>query len=277
MFEGRDLVVATMHKKEKVIAPILEKELRVKCIVPNDLDTDQLGTFTGEVDRVYDPITTAKKKCELAMAISNCTLAVANEGSFGAHPSIFFVPADEEIIVFLDKENDLEVIVKEVSTETNFKAAEIKGKSELVEFANTAGFPSHGIILKSNEVPYKIYKGLTDWSSLLDAFNHLKEDYPTVCLETDMRACFNPTRMNVIKNATQRLIKAIHSACPNCNTPGFSIVKAKQGLKCSRCNFPTRSTISYIFACKKCNHSYEQMYPHNKLNEDPMFCDICNP
>ena len=33
MFKGRNLLIATKHEKEKVIAPILEKELGVKCFV----------------------------------------------------------------------------------------------------------------------------------------------------------------------------------------------------------------------------------------------------
>ena len=67
MFKGRKLVIATKHEKEKVIAPILEKELGVKCFVAPDLDTDLLGTFTGEVERKDDPIITARKKCLIAM------------------------------------------------------------------------------------------------------------------------------------------------------------------------------------------------------------------
>lgn len=61
MFKGRNLLIATKHEKEKVIAPILEKELGVKCFVVTNLDTDEFGTFTGEIDRKDDPITTAKK------------------------------------------------------------------------------------------------------------------------------------------------------------------------------------------------------------------------
>ena len=39
------VVIATKHKKEEVIAPILEKELGVICVTPIGLDTDKLGTF----------------------------------------------------------------------------------------------------------------------------------------------------------------------------------------------------------------------------------------
>lgn len=90
MFEGRRLLIATQHKKEKIIAPILEKELGVRCFVSSNFDTDALGTFSGEIERSEDPINTVRKKCLMAMQTYDCDLAVASEGSFGPHPSLFF-------------------------------------------------------------------------------------------------------------------------------------------------------------------------------------------
>lgn len=55
MFQGRKLLIATKHEKEKAIASIFEKELGVKCFVAPNLDTDTLGTFTGEIERKDDP------------------------------------------------------------------------------------------------------------------------------------------------------------------------------------------------------------------------------
>ena len=112
MFKGRKLLIATKHDKEKVIAPILEKELGVTCFVAENFDTDVLGTFTGEVERKDDPITTARNKCLMAMELNNCDLAIASEGSFGPHPAIFFVHADDEMLLFIDKKNDLEIIAR---------------------------------------------------------------------------------------------------------------------------------------------------------------------
>ena len=44
MFQGRELLIVTKHEKEKVISPILERELGVKCVVTDNFDTDILGT-----------------------------------------------------------------------------------------------------------------------------------------------------------------------------------------------------------------------------------------
>lgn len=278
MFKGRDLVIATKHGKERVIAPIVEKELGVKCFVSLDLDTDLLGTFTGEIERKNDPISSARNKCFMAMELTNCDIAIASEGSFGPHPSLFFIPADDEIIVLIDKKNGLEIIVRELNTETNFNGSDIKTEEELLAFAANANFPSHGLILRKSKDEYgDIVKGINSVEQLSKVFIELMNDFGTAFVETDMRAMYNPTRMKIIESATQKLIKKINTLCPICNMPGFGITDAKEGLPCEICNFPTRSTLSYLYTCQKCNYTKEEKYPKGKKIEDPMYCDYCNP
>ena len=278
MFKGRNLLIATKYEKEKVIAPILEKELGVKCFVTADLDTDELGTFTGEVDRKDDPITTVRNKCLIAMKLTNCDLAIASEGSFGPHPSIFFVPADDELLLFIDKKNDLEIIVRELSTATNFNGSEIKTEEELKKFASNANFPSHGLVLRKSKDNFEnIVKGIINEELLKNTFYHFLTNYGLAYAETDMRAMLNPMRMKVIEQATFKLTHKINTLCPNCNTPGFGITNSNRGLPCDFCNFPTRSILSYIYTCQKCNYKKEEKYPNGNQTEDPMYCDFCNP
>lgn len=278
MFKGRSLLIATKHEKEKIISPIFENELGVNCFVSKNMDTDLLGTFTGEVERKFDPITTARQKCEMAMELTNADLAIASEGSFGPHPSMFFVNADEEILLFIDKKNNLEIIVKELSTSTNFNASTINSLRELKIFANKVGFPSHGLILRPSKEHLKgIYKGITSWIRLIDAYNYLINHYETVYIETDMRAMYNPTRRGVIEIAANKLVEKIKSTCPACKTPGFGITGLKEGLPCSACKTPTRSVLSHVYTCQKCNYEQCKDYPYDKTEEDPMYCDQCNP
>ncbi len=278
MFRGRRLLIATKHGKEKVIAPILEKELGVKCFVDSGFNTDVFGTFTGEIDRINDPITTVRNKCLMAMELNNCDLAIASEGSFGSHPAIFFLPADDEKLFFIDKRNELEIIVNEISLETNFNGSDIFDERQLMGFAEAAKFPSHGLIIRKAKTDYsEIYKGILDWKTLSEAFNHFISTYGMAYVETDMRALYNPSRMKVIENATRTLVAKINSLCPECSTPGFGITSKRQGLPCSFCGSPTRSTLSYIYTCIKCTFSKVEMYPHNKTCEEPTYCDVCNP
>lgn len=278
MFRGRTLLIVTKHQKEKVIAPILEKELGVKCVVTENFDTDILGTFTGETERLDDPIITARKKCLMAMELNNCDLAIASEGSFGPHPTIFFVPADDELTLFIDKKNNLEIVARELSTETNFNGSEIKTEAELMDFAKIAKFPSHGLIIrKTNNELKEIVKGITNKEHLKSTFNFFISNYGKCFIETDMRAMYNPTRLKVIEKSTKKLADKINSLCPACNTPGFGITEVTQGLPCQLCNFPTKGILSYSYSCQKCSFSQEEKYPQGKKTEDPMWCDLCNP
>ena len=126
LFKNRKIVIATKHGKEEVLAPLLAHELQLVPFVVDGLDTDQLGTFTGEVERGESPLATARLKCYMAMALADCDIAIASEGSFGHHPYIFFASCDEELVLLIDKKNNLEVVGKKLSTETNFSGREIK-------------------------------------------------------------------------------------------------------------------------------------------------------
>lgn len=278
IFKNRKLLIATKHQKEKVIAPIIESELGVTCFIDNSFDTDILGTFTGDVERELDPISTVREKCLQAMKINNCDLGIASEGTFGPHPSIFFVNADDEFLIFIDKQRNIEVIVRELSTTTNFNGKQVQNQKELLEFADQIGFPTHGLILrKLKDEKTDIHKGITDIENLKNSFELLWAKYNSVYVETDMRAMFNPTRMNVIKNATKKLVQKIKSTCPQCKTPGFGVTDSKKGLKCSLCGSPTDSILSYIYICNHCHYTKEEIYPLNKTTEDPMYCNYCNP
>lgn len=278
MFAGRKLVIATKHQKEAVIAPPIEKSLGVNCFVAKDFDTDQYGTFSGEIDRKLSPLDTARLKCYAAMKANTCDLAIASEGSFGPHPSMFFVPADDELLVLIDKKNELEIVVREISTNTNFSSTEVSSKADLIAFAEQAKFPSHGLIMKWGAVPgQELLKGIQDWEVLIKTFDQQVQLYDSITIETDMRAHCNPTRMEVIQKAVAKLIEKINIVCPTCGTPGFGISDRREGLPCSSCGFPTRSTLAHISTCQKCGHTREEVYPHGKTNEDPMYCDNCNP
>lgn len=276
MFENRTLAIATKHHKEKVIAPLFETELGVKCFVPEDFDTDTLGTFTGEIERKDSSYETVKKKCLLAMEQSNCDLGIASEGSFGNHPVIFMASADEELLIFIDKKNNLEILVRELSLETNFNTTTINSIEELNDFAKHANFPSHGLILKGLN-PQELFKGIQSWAELEEKAALLFKDNSSFIAETDMRALYNPTRMKVIEKAAIQLISKIKSLCPECQTPGFGVVKAIPGLPCEWCKSKTKSIFSHLYQCQKCNFELEKKFPNGKETENPMYCDFCNP
>lgn len=277
-FKGRELVIATMHGKESVIAPLLEENLGVKVMVPKGINTDYFGTFSGEIERYDDPVETARKKCQAAASLLNAGLVLASEGSFGPHPAFFFTPADDELLLLMDFENRLEVKVRELSTQTNFGGCSLKSLAEVEEFALKSLFPAHGLIVrKSRNSMDEMTKGIHDWIRLNGACEKIIDGYGEVYVETDMRAMHNPSRMKVIESATSRLVATLKRNCPACGTPGFDITGFKDGLLCEHCGMPTRSILSHSYGCQKCGYEEDFMFPKGKMNESPMFCDYCNP
>jgi hypothetical protein len=261
-----------------VLAGKLEHSLGVVCKVPEQLDTDLLGTFTGEVERTLSPVEAAREKCKRAMQATGCDLAIASEGSFGAHPFIPFCQANEELLLLLDSKNDLEIVATEISVETNFDGAEIKSLTELEEFSVRTGFPSHAVIMRPvKDAPYEILKGIDTKHKLESAFEKMMQTYTSVYVETDMRAMHNPTRQRTIAKALDKLLDLINYQCPECAAPGFGVVKAVEGLLCENCGTPTRSIQSIIRKCRKCEFERVEPNPFGKKYEDPMYCDICNP
>ena len=278
MFEGRKIVIATKHKKEQVITPVLKKELGLNVFVSKDLDTDVFGTFTGEVERKDGPLETLRRKAEMGMVHTGLDLAIASEGSFGPHPTLFFVPAADEILMFKDKKNDLEIVAREITTDTNFGSAEVRSEEELLAFAEKSLFPTHALILSAVGDNTKAFvKGITTQAELLSVFQELKYKAKTVLVQTDMRALYNPTRIKTIEKACHKLMKNIKSTCPGCVTPGYNVSDVLAGLPCSLCSQPTKSTLAHQYVCKKCGYKELRYYPNLKLQEDPTFCDYCNP
>lgn len=277
-FGGRTVIIATKHKKDRVIAPLLIKHLNIGSFTPFDLDTDVFGTFSGEIERLQTPLEAARSKCELAMNSFGYDLALANEGSFGPHPEIGFLPVNEELLLFVDKKNNLEVMVLHRTMNTNFSGTVVTSEQELQSFADAAQFPSHALILRKNkEETIDLQKGIVDSELLFSTFKMLMQRYGEVFVETDMRALYNPTRMQVIAEAAEKLLVKIKSCCPSCERPGFGVVEVVAGLPCAACGADTRAVKAHVYRCATCLFEELKPLPNDKEFEDPGGCDYCNP
>ncbi len=277
LLSKRHIVIATMHSKERVIAPLMRDAFQLSCSVP-ELNTDVFGTFSGEVKRLNTAIEAARKKCAAALEISRADLAIASEGSFGPHPHIPFAQANEEIVLLHDLKYGLEVVGRHLTHETNLNGRFISSLEAAMQFAEEIGFPSHGLIIREQDAQSSIIaKGIVDIASFCAILTQRFRNQDEVWIETDMRAHFNPTRMRAIEKATSKLIDRLKSNCPQCHMPGYWITNYRKGLPCSLCHFPTQSVLADVYTCTSCGYSEEKMFPRNKQLEDPMYCDICNP
>lgn len=280
LFHNRTGVLATMHQKEQVIAPLLSEHLGVHVVVPQDFNTDAFGTFTREVNRPGDQLSTARLKAEKAMQFTGATLAFASEGSFGPHPSLPMLACNREIVVLCDRQHDLELVGQAISTDTNYCHQHVTSLEAALAFAQQIGFPAHGVVAMPAAQPTEsshLFKGITDDAHLRDAVTWLLQKFGQAHLEPDMRAMYNPTRMKVIAQATRDLIEAIHQCCPQCGYPGFAPVDRRAGLPCAWCGLPTELTLAIIHGCKKCNFRSKIDFPDGQTTADPARCGYCNP
>jgi hypothetical protein len=280
LFAGRKIVIATMHGKERVIAPLLEKNLGLVPLVADSLDTDVFGTFTGEISRRGSQRDAARLKAFEAMRITNTDLAIASEGSFDAHPAIPFLQSNLELILFVDAKNNLEIAGYHRTGETNIDGCYIKNKEEALEFAHKVGFPEHGIILKkSKNSKWRIIKNIESEEELIKSVSKMLAGIFTkkIYIETDMRAHKNPTRMKAIEKATLDLIANILSHCPHCDAPGFIATDREYGLPCSLCKTPTGLPVYEIYTCSLCSRTEKKAINNSQKYADPLYCEKCNP
>ena len=282
LFSNRVGVLATMHQKERVMAPILSRELGISVLVPENFDTDRFGTFTRDIKRAGSQVEAARFKAMAAMEMTGEAIAFASEGTFGPHPFVPGLSLNREIVIFIDQKHDIEIIGHSAALETNFNSKTIKNVDEAYAFAKQVGFPEHGLVVmvnKPSENQPLIIKGIVSDEQLIEAVTlGLSQSRDgSVHIETDMRAHYNPTRMKNIEKATLDLIGKVNQLCPDCSWPGFDLIDRKIGLPCAVCGFPTEMTLAVIYQCKKCGLAEEKLFPDGIEMADPSRCSYCNP
>jgi hypothetical protein len=277
-FKDRTLVIATMHKKEKIIKPILEKELWVKCIIVENFNTDKFGTFTQDIKRSGDMLTTARLKVQHAMDISWCDLGISSEWSFWSHHWIPFINSNFELTLLVDKKNDIEIKWHHMSTDTNLNWVYVHSVAEALTTAKSWWFPEHGIIVRfSKNYNFLIDKNIHNERELEQAVKKILSlpFVNTAYIETDMRANKNPTRMKNIELSIIDLVNNIHSLCPQCWIPWFSIIDREKWLPCWECGTPTNLPLYNIYDCNKCHFS--KKVRNEKKYAPAWMCPHCNP
>ena len=279
---NRTAVVATMHRKETIIAPLFEAAFGMKIIVPSEFDTDRFGTFTREVQRLGTQMETARLKARRALEKTEATIGIASEGSFGPHVQCPWIASNREVLLLIDIQHNFEVYADELSLKTNFAHADVSCVEEAMAFAKKVHFPSHALVATTDpEEPQALvrYKGITHWDDLSEKVKSLLNQSSTglVRLETDMRAMFNPTRMEVIEQTTRKLIQKLNRICPRCNCPGFDVIEETRGLPCAWCHEPTNQIKTVIDGCQHCTFQQERQDIMLPKLADPGQCLRCNP
>ncbi len=275
-YQNRSILLASKHEKEKAIAaPFMA---RLSCTLRvHDFDTDQFGTFTGEIARTQSPYETCLLKAKVAAQHFNYAFSMASEGSFGLHPSLPFVPSAHELMVFIDREHDWIIAEQLVSQKTNYAMLTMNQNSEISAFLKQVQFPSHALIIQVSSNNRVVAKGIKDLDALM---HYLALGFKTekeLLLVTDMRAMMNPTRMEVIGELADKLALRINSLCAQCTSPGFGFKATRGTLPCADCGSSTSFYEQEVWGCITCDHQEYKMRKDGLLKADPTFCNECNP
>ena len=280
-YQNQAVAFATMHGKEKAVAKAFARHLAASITVPVGIDTDALGTFTGEIPRAGTIVEAARAKALLAMKVTGLKCGLGSEGSFGPHPYVPFIPRDIEVLLFVDQANDIEIYETLMTHRTNFQNVTCRPGEDISDFLKSIRFPQHAVVITPSAPttdlpPIKGVNSAADLTEAISRASHASSDF-AVQIVTDMRAHFNPTRMAVIRALANRLARRLATQCPECGTPGFGIVDIARGLPCGWCGEPTQMAISEIWRCAKCSLETRARTKVAPETADPGSCDRCNP
>ena len=270
------VLLASKHNKEQAIAPVFRRILECNLCV-EDIDTDQFGTFTGEVPRSLSAYETCILKARYAAHEKKYALSIASEGSFGPHPSNPFIPHAHEIMVFVDLEKDWIIGEQLLTPNTNYKMMTIDKDTLLDPFLKSALFPSHALTLQSADRLDVIAKGINSSHQLQSSLSDGFKKYTELFIATDMRAMMNPTRMQTLAELAEKLAIRIKRCCPDCGVPGFGFKSISGHLPCSLCGNDTNMYRYEEWGCIQCDYQEQRSRKDQFIVADPTHCDYCNP
>jgi hypothetical protein len=279
-FAGRRAVLATMHGKERAIGPAFRDILGIDIEVPGNLDTDQLGTFSGEIERPGGMDEVLVAKARLGLKVSGLDLAIASEGSFGPHPQMPFIPVGFEKLVLIDAKSGLVAMEHRVDLTPCYASWETRRLKDIADQIRATGFPAQAMIVRPNNGPGAIVqKGVQTFENLEAAIAqaaHASSD-GLAFVQTDMRAHFNPRRMMSIESLAKKFADRLSQACSACSAPGWGITRTEPGLPCSWCGVPTAWVLYEVMGCFMCNNETSQPRSDGLTEAAPAHCPYCNP
>lgn len=270
-YSGITAAFATKHGKELQVAPELVHLGITLQIAP--VDTDSLGTFTGEVERTGTPKEVVLRKARLGMEATGLEYGLASEGSIGPDPLIPFLSSDIECLAWVDDRLGIEIV--EFYRGMDIKAARsvISEKKALVDFLQKADFPNHGLIVRSGDV---IHKGINDAAKLEVIINDLSCNGKEVVIENDLRAHFSPSRQKNITAVAKQLAQRLAQLCKGCEAPGWGVVGNIYGVECRECGgLAEKAVRGKIYSCAKCELKEEALNQREFV--EPAECQYCNP
>jgi len=272
------IALTTKHDKLRLIKPAFDEYVGCELFEVN-LDTDKLGTFSGEIERVAPPRETAIQKARIGMKKKGLSLGTASEGSVGPDPIVPFIHSNTEHLVLVDDE--IGIVISETYRSFEITATTITAApgQDLTSFLEKADFPNHALIVRPNtQISSNCIKGINNHEQLITAIEKSSKYSHNgfVVIESDLRAMHSPSRQRNIEEVAKLLAKRVSHLCPNCQIPGWGRVGYEKGLNCSECELKNPDAIRQEkLGCVKCDHIELGKVISSTLN--PAQCNFCNP
>ena len=96
--DGERIALATIHEKDRAIGPAFRRMLGAHIVTAPAINTDTLGTFSGEIPRPAPLVETCLQKAEMAFGSLDVDCAIASEGSYGPIDRVPLAPGGFEIM-----------------------------------------------------------------------------------------------------------------------------------------------------------------------------------
>ena len=248
------------------------RSLGIRVVENANWDTDQLGTFAGEVERKQSPEACALAKAKQAVQMTGLEIGLGSEGTFGGGPMPGIMNWNEEILCYYQPQYE-RVIFARASGPFHGEAMTLASATDLAQLEEASATGQRWVLRIDDE----ILKGLTfeEVEKALDIAKSLGKLTWPLTVQPDLRAMHCPERQEMIREAAEDLARRLQACCPECEAPNFVVKEIEQGLPCELCSLPTKQPQAEILSCAECGFSQSQNVA--KPHADPRFCDWCNP
>jgi hypothetical protein len=279
-FRNTLIVFATKHAKSQAAREVFTRILNT-TIQELEVDTDLMGTFSGEIERTGSMQDALRGKVRLARNATDSRLILVSEGSFGSAGGFGLAAHGLEMLMLHDSVTGVEIFEQYVSWNTNYATAKLTTIDELASFLKRISFDTHALVLYPDGIPpsQTVYKGILTEGDAISAFSVCKELSPTlsVMAMSDMRAHLNPTRMSAVSACCELLANRLAAECAKCGSGGFGMIATVPGLPCQACGMPTQRARAEKHACAVCGFTAEHPRADGAKEAAPYECEFCNP
>lgn len=277
-YTNRRIGLATLHEKERAFGPPFRRLLGAEIVVAPKVDTDTLGTFSGEIPRKDELVETALVKAEMAFATLDVDCAIASEGSYGPIENVPLRSGGVEIMAFVDRKHGVRMVETMLTHRTNWRMWRFRPGDPLVPVAaKSLHFPDYGVFVMKNSDYSQPVKGLQTVDDIVSAVDReaRRSDDGLALMIADMRAHRNPTRMKVLRALGSKLARRLARLCPKCGAPGWGHIDSRRGLPCGGCGQPTHYVHFEIDGCHACGHAVARPRADGLTAAPKLACQPC--